>query len=69
MSTAAQEYKSRKLKKARQDGKLAKSTREFNRCSECGRSRAYIKHFGMCRICVREKAHKGLLPGVTKASW
>ena len=40
-----------------------------NRCSLCGRSRAYMRKFGVCRICFRERAYKGELPGVTKASW
>ncbi len=43
--------------------------RAYNRCRRCGRSRAYLRDFGMCRICVRELAHKGELPGVRKASW
>lgn len=45
------------------------SAREKNRCSLCGRSRAYIRKFGVCRICFRKLAHKGELPGVIKASW
>lgn len=43
--------------------------RAKNRCGQCGRSRAYIRKFGVCRICFRQLAHKGELPGVTKASW
>ena len=43
--------------------------RGYNRCNRCGRSRAYIRDFGMCRICVREFASRGELPGVRKASW
>ena len=43
--------------------------RGYNRCRRCGRSRAFIRKFGMCRICVRELAHRGELPGVRKASW
>ena len=43
--------------------------RAYNRCGRCGRPRAYLRKFGMCRICVRELAHKGELPGVRKASW
>ncbi len=43
--------------------------RGYNRCNRCGRSRAYIRDFGMCRICVRELASRGKLPGVRKASW
>jgi small subunit ribosomal protein S14 len=43
--------------------------RGYNRCKRCGRSRAYLRDFGMCRICVRELASRGELPGVRKASW
>jgi len=45
------------------------AVRGKNRCSLCGRSRAYMRKFGICRICFRDLAHKGELPGVTKASW
>jgi small subunit ribosomal protein S14 len=44
-------------------------TRAVNRCKLCGRSRAYMRKFGTCRICFRELASKGSLPGVTKSSW
>jgi len=40
-----------------------------NRCVNCGRPRAYIRKFGLCRICFRQKALAGELPGVRKASW
>lgn len=40
-----------------------------SRCQLCGRPRAYIRRFGICRLCFRELAHKGDLPGVVKASW
>lgn len=43
--------------------------RSRNRCSLCGRSRAYMGKFGLCRLCFRQLAHKGELPGVIKASW
>ncbi|HHO55571.1 MAG TPA: type Z 30S ribosomal protein S14 [Trueperaceae bacterium] len=43
--------------------------RQINRCQNCGRPRAYVRDFGLCRICLREMAHKGYLPGVKKASW
>lgn len=43
--------------------------REYNRCKVCGRPRAYMRKFGICRICFRQMAHKGELPGITKASW
>ncbi len=45
------------------------STRKVNRCNKCGRSRAYMRQFGLCRICFREMASEGKIPGVTKASW
>lgn len=45
------------------------AVRRYNRCGLCGRSRGYHRRFGMCRICLRTMAHKGLLPGITKASW
>lgn len=44
-------------------------TRNKNRCALCGRSRGYIRRFGLCRICFRTKAHQGEIPGVLKASW
>ena len=43
--------------------------RKYNRCSRCGRPRGYIRQFGICRICFRELASQGMLPGVVKASW
>jgi small subunit ribosomal protein S14 len=43
--------------------------RQHNRCSRCGRPRAFYRKFGLCRICVREMALRGELPGVRKASW
>jgi small subunit ribosomal protein S14 len=44
-------------------------TREYNRCKRCGRPRAYFRKFGLCRICLRNIAHEGLIPGVKKSSW
>jgi small subunit ribosomal protein S14 len=43
--------------------------RAYNRCRRCGRARAYLRKFGICRICFRELALQGDIPGVTKASW
>jgi len=43
--------------------------RYHNRCFFCGRSRGYLRRFGMCRICFREKALKGEIPGVKKLTW
>jgi small subunit ribosomal protein S14 len=45
------------------------SSRGYDRCKRCGRPRAYLRRFGMCRLCFRELAHKGEVPGVTKSSW
>jgi small subunit ribosomal protein S14 len=45
------------------------AVRQKNRCKLCGRPRAFIRKFGICRICFRHMAHKGLIPGVVKASW
>lgn len=45
------------------------STRQKNRCGQCGRPRAYYRDFGMCRICFRKLALAGQIPGVTKSSW
>lgn len=44
-------------------------TRVYNRCNICGRNRGYMRKFGICRICFREMAHKGEIPGVKKDSW
>jgi small subunit ribosomal protein S14 len=43
--------------------------RAYTRCRRCGRPRAVYKRFGLCRLCFREMAHMGEIPGVTKASW
>lgn len=43
--------------------------RQYNRCHRCGRPRAYMRDFGICRICFRELALEGQIPGVRKASW
>jgi small subunit ribosomal protein S14 len=61
MATKAQ------IAKAKRQPKF--SSRQINRCTRCGRSRSYLRDFSLCRICMREMAHKGYLPGVRKASW
>lgn len=48
---------------------LKYSTRYRNRCRLCGRPRGFYRDFGLCRICFRNLAHKGEIPGVTKSSW
>lgn len=45
------------------------STRKQTRCLLCGRPKGYLRKFKMCRICFRELASKGEIPGITKASW
>jgi small subunit ribosomal protein S14 len=55
------------IAKARRKPKF--SSRRYNRCSVCGRRRAYYRRFGLCRICFRNLALKGEIPGVVKASW
>ena len=45
------------------------AVRAYNRCKRCGRPRAYIRKFGICRICFRKMALEGVIPGVTKSSW
>jgi small subunit ribosomal protein S14 len=44
-------------------------TRNYLRCNRCGRPRATYRKFGLCRICLRELAHDGAIPGMTKSSW
>lgn len=55
------------IEKARRPAKF--KARKYNRCQLCGRPRGYIGKFGICRICFRELAHQGQVPGVTKSSW
>ena len=43
--------------------------RQYTRCRRCGRPRAVYRKFGLCRICLRELAHNGEIPGMTKSSW
>jgi small subunit ribosomal protein S14 len=45
------------------------SVRAYSRCRRCGRARAFIRKFGLCRICFRNMALEGEIPGVRKASW
>ncbi|PZN09410.1 MULTISPECIES: type Z 30S ribosomal protein S14 [Thermaerobacter] len=53
--------------KANREPKYA--VRKRNRCKICGRPRAYMRRFGLCRHCFRQLAHRGEIPGVKKASW
>lgn len=43
--------------------------REYNRCQRCGRPRGYYRKFQLCRVCLRELASQGYIPGMTKSSW
>jgi len=43
--------------------------RKYNRCEKCGRSRGFMRDFGLCRICFRNLAHDGKIPGIKKSSW
>lgn len=60
---------SRKAKEIRELKKLKFAVRYRNRCRLCGRGRGYLRKFGICRLCFREFAHKGEIPGVKKSSW
>jgi small subunit ribosomal protein S14 len=55
------------IEKAKRKPKFA--TRAVTRCQRCGRSRAYLRKFGLCRICFRDLALRGEIPGVRKSSW
>ncbi|RJQ35592.1 type Z 30S ribosomal protein S14 [Candidatus Parcubacteria bacterium] len=61
MATTAQIAKSKRTPKY--------STRKVHRCWRCGKQRSYMRRFDLCRICFRELADKGEVPGVTKSSW
>ena len=55
------------IEKANKEPKFA--VRRYNRCKLCGRARAFLRMFELCRLCFRELALKGVLPGVKKTSW
>jgi len=59
--------KKSQIAKSKQKPKF--STRIIRRCFRCGRRRGYMRKFGLCRICFREMANKGLIPGIKKSSW
>lgn len=61
MATEAQIAKSKKKPKF--------STRVVRRCQLCGRKKGYMRDFGLCRICFREQAEEGTVPGVRRSSW
>ena len=53
----------------KQQRKQKYKVREYTRCSRCGRPHAVLKKYGICRICFRELAYSGQIPGVKKSSW
>ncbi|MDR2896250.1 MAG: type Z 30S ribosomal protein S14 [Propionibacteriaceae bacterium] len=55
--------------KVKQARKPKFKVRAYSRCQKCGRPRSVYRKFGLCRICLRNLAHAGELPGVTKSSW
>ncbi len=55
------------VNKAKMEPKF--SVRKYHRCQLCGRRRGYMRRFKICRICFREMASRGEIPGVVKASW
>lgn len=61
--------KSQVVKQKRLLIKSKYSTRVYSRCLRCGRKGAFMRDFGMCRICFRDLAHRGEIPGVLKSSW
>jgi small subunit ribosomal protein S14 len=50
-------------------GKPKFKVRAYTRCRRCGRARSVLRKFGLCRVCLRELAHAGEIPGLTKSSW
>ena len=53
----------------KQQGKAKFKVRAYTRCRRCGRPRAVYRDFGLCRVCLRQMAHLGEIPGMTKSSW
>jgi small subunit ribosomal protein S14 len=74
MARTALKVKQRRKKaeflRAKQAGRKPKfPTRVYNRCDLCGRQRGFMRFFGVCRICFRELASNGEIPGIKKSSW
>ena len=55
--------------KVKQGRKPKFGVRAYTRCQKCGRPRAVYRKFGICRLCLRQLAHNGFIPGMTKSSW
>jgi small subunit ribosomal protein S14 len=69
MATTAKIAKDNKLALAKRAGVPKLGVRHRNRCWRCGRPRGFLRKFGICRLCFRQLALKGEIPGVIKASW
>ena len=69
MAKTSKVIQQRRLRQASAAGRLRFSTRYYNRCGRCGRARGYYRKFDLCRICVRQLALEGKIPGMTKSSW
>ena len=67
--SSRQQRRQQKAQRAKAARPAKCSARAYNRCKICGRPRAYIRKFGVCRICFRKMASDGMIPGVRKASW
>ena len=59
----------KKSLRVKQKRKAKYEVRAYTRCNRCGRSRAVFRRYKLCRICLRELAHEGAIPGMTKSSW
>ena len=68
MAKTSMRVKEAKRTELAERGKFSR-VKLVNRCSICARPRAYYRHFGLCRLCLRKMAHEGKLPGVLKSSW
>jgi small subunit ribosomal protein S14 len=69
MAKTSNLVKQSRLRRQRETGRLKFATRYYNRCRRCGRSRGYYRKFDVCRICLRQLALEGKIPGMTKSSW
>ena len=69
MAKTSLKVKQARKPKYKQARKPKYSTRAYTRCKVCGRPHSVLKKYGICRICFRELAYKGEIPGVKKASW
>ena len=67
--TEQKEHMAKVSQRVRQRRTPKFKTRDYTRCRRCGRARAVYRKFGLCRICLRELAHNGYIPGMTKSSW